>query len=123
MKTVIFDKKGKPSLVIVQHDYLASCRHNIYAGYIEESGVYDFNGTQRGWFDDGVLRDLSGKCVGFVESANGQCHPDFPSIKAPKDLAEIPPPPLKPVSQQRSFSRPDFKKEWADKNPTTLMIP
>lgn len=123
MKNVIFDRKGTPSLVIVKNSYLASCRHNIYAGYIEKDRVHDFNGTQRGWFDDGILRDLSGKCVGFVKSANGKCHPVFPATKAPKNFSELPKPPLKPVSQERPFSRPDFKKEWADKNPTTLMIP
>lgn len=123
MKNVIFDRKGTPSLRIVKRSYLASCRRNIYAGYIEKDRVHDFNGTQRGWFDKGVLRDLSGKCVGFVESANGKCHPVFPSIKTPKSFIELTTPPLKPVSQENPFSRPDFKKEWADKNPTTLMIP
>ena len=78
---------------------------------------------KEGGFDDGVLRDLSGKCVGFVESVNGKSHPVLPSIKIPKSFVELPIPPLKPVSQENLFSRPDFKKEWADKSPTTLMIP
>ncbi len=123
MKNVIFDRKGTPSLRVVKRGYLASCRHNIYAGYIEKDRVHDFNGTQRGWFDDGILRDLNGKCVGFMKSTNGKCHPVFPSIKIPKRFVELPTPPLKPVSQKKFFSRPNFKKEWADKNPSTLMIP
>ena len=123
MENVIFDQTGKPSLRIVENKYLASCNHKIYAGYIEQDRVHDFNGTQRGWFDDGILRDLNGKCVGFMESANGKCHPLFPAIKTPKNFTELPAPPLKPVSQEAVFSRPAFKKEWADKNPKTLMIP
>jgi len=123
MKNVIFDRKGTPSLKIMKKNYLASFKYKIYAGYIEEDRVHDFNGTQRGWFDNGVLRDLSGKCVGFVESANGKSHPVFPSIKKPGSVVELSTPPLKPVSQEHLFSRPDFTKEWADKNPTTLMIP
>ncbi len=122
MKNIIFDRKGAPSLRIVRKSYLASCRHNIYAGYIEKDRVHDFNGTQRGWFDDGILRDLGGKCVGFVASANGKCHPVFPSIKTLKSFVKLTAPPLKPVSQEKPFSRPDFKKEWADKNPSTLMM-
>ncbi len=123
MKDVIFDQQGTPSLRIVRKDYLASCKHNIYAGYIDSNRVHDFNGTQRGWFDNGVLRDLNGKCVGFIKSANGKCHPILPAIKSFKSFVKLPMPPLKPVSQKNSFSRPNFKKEWADKNPTTLMIP
>ena len=123
MEKVIFDRKGTPSLRIVKKSYLVSCRRKIYAGYIEQDRVHDFNGTQRGWFDDGILRDLSGKCVGFMKSANGKCHPALPSIKTSKKFVELPTPPLKPVSQENTFSRPNFKKEWADKNPSTLMIP
>ena len=123
MKNVIFDQKGFPSLRIVEKNYLASCKDNIYAGYIEKDRVHDFNGNQRGWFDKGVLRDLSGKCVGFVKSANGKSHPVFPSIKVSKNFVELSTPPLKPVSLETPFARPNFKKEWADKNPTSLMIP
>ena len=123
MKNVIFDQAGLPSLRIVENDYLASCGSDIYAGYIEKDRVHDFNGNQRGWFDDGVLRDLNGKCVGFVKSANGNSHPDFPRIKTSKNFIELSKPPLKPVSLENLFSRPDFKKEWANKNPTSLMIP
>ena len=121
--TIIFDKKGTPSLEIVKNGYLASYTHKLYAGYIEEDRVHDFNGNQRGWFDNGLLRDLSGKCVGFTSKANGKLHPKFPSITLPKKTIKLSEPPLKPVSQEYPCERPAPQKIWANKNPTTLMIP
>ncbi len=125
LKDVIFDKNGKPSLRIVRDEYLAPCERKFYAGYIEKGRAYDFNGNQRGWLDsDGVLRDLNGRCVGFLSSANGTCHPVFPKTKQPtKDFAALPEPPLKPVSLEDTGFELEPKKEWADKNPVGLMIP
>ena len=123
MSDIIFDRKGTPSLKIASNSYLISCIHNIYAGFIEKDRVHDFNGTQRGWFHDGVLRDLNGKCVGFMETANGKCHPVFPSTRALQNVVEPLNPPLKPGFQEQSFNQPPFQEEWADKDPTTLMIP
>ena len=123
MKKVIFDQKGKASLVIISDKLLFSYVDSIYAGYIDNERVHDFNGSQRGWFSDGILRNLNGECVGFTHNTNGRAHPRLPVIEEEtKQLDKLPTPPLMPVSQA-SFTRPAFKKVWADKNPTTLMIP
>ena len=123
-QNIIFDKKGSPCLKIENDNFLSCFKNRFYAGYIEKNRVHDFNGAQRGWFKSGVLRDLNGKCVGFVLGANGKMHPKFPP---PQKLAirhiELNKPPLKPVSQEYPFGEPKLKKEWADTNPTTLMIP
>ena len=124
MEKIIFDKKGNPSLRIENDNFLSSLTRGFYVGYIEEDRVHDFNGTQRGWFKNGVLRDLSGECVGFVSGANGKFHLKFlPLKRVVKKIFKLAEPPLKPVSQEYPFKKPEFKKEWADKNPTTLMIP
>ena len=120
---MIFDRKGVPSLRLVRDTYLASCKRSIYAGYVEQDKVHDFNGNQRGWLSEGVLRDLHGKCVGFMKSANGKQNPAFPPFKVSRGFAELPKPPLKPASQEQPFFYPVFKKEWADKTPAILMIP
>ena len=124
IQNIIFDKKGSPSLKIEDNNFLSCFKGSFYAGYIEKNRVHDFNGTQRGWFKNGVLRDLNGKCVGFVLGANGRFHPKFPPIKKTiKKPLTLTKPPLKPVSQEYPFKEPKLKQEWADKNPTTLMIP
>lgn len=123
MKKVIFDQNGQASLIIISNNLLFSYVDNIYVGYIENDRVHDFNGSQRGWFNDGFLRNLNGECVGFTLNTNGGVHPNLPVIKEEiKHTGKLPEPPLIPVSQI-PFMQPDFKKVWADKNPTTLMIP
>ena len=123
MKKIIFDRKGHASLLIINNSLLFSCVDSIYAGYIENDRVHDFNGSQRGWFIGGILRNLTGECVGFTRNTNSGEHPSLPVVeKETKQLNELPAPPLMPVSQE-SFMRPVFKKICADKNPTTLMIP
>ena len=124
MKNIIFDQTGTPSLSLVKGKYLFSLGDLVYAGYVEKNKAHDFNGSQRGWFDEGILRDLTGKCVGFVEGAAvNSSQLKFPPTKPVKKIKKLPTPPLMPVSQEKPFHRPAFKTAWSNKKPIDLMIP
>lgn len=36
--------------------------------YLLQEKVYGWNGQHLGWFDSGIMRDLKGKQVGFIQS-------------------------------------------------------
>ena len=127
MKNVIFDKKGNPSLII-KNNYLISCDRNIYAGCIQEDRIYDFNGQQRAWLEEGFLIDLNGQVVGFMEQSlkSDKIHLNLPSIKnLDKNVSPDSPPPLEPALflaqniKDKITLSPNIK--WADTNPSALM--
>lgn len=39
--------------------------------YLHDNAVYGFNGHHFGWFEDGWIRDLHGKCAFFTENTTG----------------------------------------------------
>ena len=51
-----------------EHIYLFSGQP---VAYLSNDAVYAFNGTQLGWFENGWIRDLTGKCVFFTETSTG----------------------------------------------------
>ena len=36
-----------------------------------DDAIYGYNGHQLGWFEEGWIRDLGGRCVFFTENTNG----------------------------------------------------
>ena len=127
MKNVIFDKKGNPSLII-KDNYLISCDRSIYAGCIQEDRIYDFNGQQRAWLEEGLLIDLHGKIVGFTEQSlnSDKIHFDLPSTKSlEKEVLPETPPPLEPTLfftqniKNKTVLSPNIK--WSDTDPSALM--
>jgi len=114
----IFNKKGKAAY------YLDQDKVHIYSwdgkpqAFVEKGAVWSFKQQHLGWYDEGWLRDLSGKCVGFSEAGKGGPNP--PKTKPPsdppadkKDQPEIPDikdlpdrPPRRPVWSE--LSEEDF---------------
>lgn len=39
--------------------------------YLHDDAIYGYNGHQLGWFEEGWIRDLGGRCVFFTENTNG----------------------------------------------------
>lgn len=66
-----YDSHGKPVAYLYddgEHIYLFNGRP---VAYLYDNAVYGFNGHHLGWFEDGWVRDLQGKCVFFTEDATG----------------------------------------------------
>ena len=127
MEKIIFDKKGYPSLII-KDNYLISCDKNIYAGCIQEDRVYDFNGQQRAWLEEGFLIDLHGKIVGFMKQSlnSDKVHFDLPSIKnLEKEVLPETHPPVEPALFFTQNIKDKIKLSsnitWSDTNPSALM--
>ena len=127
MQDVIFDKDGNPSLII-KGNYLISCDRNMYAGCIQENRIYDFNGQQRAWLEEGLLIDLNGKIVGFMEQSlnSDKIHLEFPSTKnLEEEVNPENPPPLEPALFLTHNVKDKIKLssdiKWSNTNPSALM--
>jgi hypothetical protein len=64
----LYDRSGSPTA------YSEDGKHFfLFTGqpvaYFYENTVYGFNGHQFGWFENGWIRDLNGKCVLFSENS------------------------------------------------------
>lgn len=68
------------------------------AGFIVGRAVYDYNGSQRGVFVNGVIRDHAGGVVGHIDRAPGlTIIPAIPSIPPIPPIPEIEP--LRPIPE------------------------
>jgi hypothetical protein len=68
----IFDKQGtaKLWLIIDEARFVDADGNSI--GYLEPDGAcYDYKGKHRGWYYDGIMRDVRGEPAGFSENATG----------------------------------------------------
>lgn len=68
--TDFYDRTGTPIA------YMEDGAHiYFYSGqpvaYLEEDAIYTYRGEQLGWFEDGWVRDRSGRCVAFSEHVLG----------------------------------------------------
>ena len=63
----IFDRNGDANYRILPrgiiHDYSGNC-----IAYIANISIFDYQGTHRAWYEDGVLRDQRGEIVGFTKN-------------------------------------------------------
>ena len=66
----LYDRNGVPTAYSEdgEHIYLFDGQP---VAYFYENTVYGYNGHQLGWFENGWVRDLQGKCVFFSENATG----------------------------------------------------
>ncbi len=67
---ILYDKEGTP-IAYSEDDEHIFLFTGEPAAYFYENAVYGFNGHQLGWFENGWIRDLDGKCVFYTENASG----------------------------------------------------
>lgn len=67
----LYDSHGKPVAYIYEDNVHIYLFNGQPVAYLYGDAVYGFNGHQLGWFEDGWVRDLYGKCVFFTENATG----------------------------------------------------
>lgn len=65
-----YDSHGKPIVYSDNGEDIYTFRGRPVA-YFSDNKVYGFNGHYLGWFENGWIRDKSGRCVFFTENATG----------------------------------------------------
>jgi hypothetical protein len=114
----IYDANGSAKLIILSNGRLVDFSGNSI-GFIKSKHVYDYNGTHRGFFEGGILRDHFGCCVGFTGNATDSPHPFFP-LKYLSPLPCLPSlEPLRPLTELPPL--PSIKNmSWSSYNPLSL---
>jgi hypothetical protein len=114
----IYDRYGNPRLQVFDNGRLVLFNGQS-AGFLYKEHVYDYNGSHRGWYEQGILRDYAGACVGFGEVVKS-IHPLLPlkKLKPLPGLTHLEPlrplralPPLKPLRRMA----------WSRLNPIELL--
>lgn len=98
MQTTLYDKSGQPVAYV---DSLDQNTVYLWNGnpvcYLDgNSKLYGFNGRHLGWFENGILRDLQGYKVGFIQNT---C-PVLTKLEPLKSLKQ-----LKPLKSIKQISR------------------
>ena len=118
LKDTIFDSTGSASLFWTNTGEFIDLRGNCL-GFLDGKAVFDFNGTQRGWFEAGILRDPQSHCVGFVENATSIVVPPLPSVKKVYPPKIKTAPPLRPA-EETGLKKPRPDSEWSEFDPVSL---
>lgn len=117
-ETVINNRRGGPVLRLLNSGEFLTYS-NKYLGFLQNEAVYDYNGAQRAWFENGVLRDLQGNVIGFVNGASDPPAPLFPIARIPR-IPPVPPiPPFRPFTQFQKF-KPFKSMSWSAFDPVTI---
>ena len=108
----IFDKKGKTSYYLDQDKVHIYSWEGEAVAFVEKGAVFSFKKKHLGWYDEGWLRDLDGKCIGCTEPGKGGPNP--PRAKHPAEPpAEKKEPPEKPEITETP-ERPVRKPMWSE---------
>ena len=113
---VIWDRKGRPILRILDGDWLVDFE-NTTRGWRVGDNVYDRQGRHVGWFIGGFLRDRVGRILGFSNVLWRGPHPGLPGRK-PVPGKKPPKKPQRPEALSgakilESIGRPYFQANWS----------
>ena len=117
-KSVIYDKQGKPRLFFSNKNDLITFR-GTFVGFLKGDALYDYNGVQRGWFENGAMRDMRGNFVGFTTDMSDDFHPLLPLKKLLPISPMVPLAPLRPLTQLKKL-KPLKTLYWSQKDPVSL---
>ncbi|MFQ2194458.1 4-fold beta flower protein [Aeromonas jandaei] len=94
-----YSKSGSPIAYTEdgQHIYLFS---GAPVAHLDGDAVYSFSGNHIGWFEDGWVRDLKGKCVFYTASATGGPVKPVKKVKPVKSVKRVKP--IKGVKKVKS---------------------
>ena len=107
----LYDRHGTPTAYSEEGEHIYLFTGQPVA-YFYDNTVYGFNGHQFGWFENGWIRDLHGKCVFFTDDARGS-GPVKPvkKVKPVKSVKRVKP--VKSVKQVRKV-RPVTSLNWSE---------
>jgi hypothetical protein len=116
--SVIYDQGGQSRLMVLPDGRLVDFGGRSI-GFLDSSNAYNYKGRHCGWYEDGILRDNSGDCVGFGDLVTDTMHPPLPSkkVKPIHSLVEVEP--LRPEIKI-SPPKPVKKIDWSKSTPISL---
>ena len=108
---ILYDKYGEP-FAYSEDDVYIYLFNGQPVAYFYNDTVYGFNGHQFGWFVNGWVRDLQGKCVFFTEYTTGP-GPVKPvkKVRPIKSVKRVKP--VRQVKQVRK-ARPVSSLNWSE---------
>ncbi len=111
MELTFYDKSGRPVAYAEDETHIYLFDGEPVA-YIDGDSIYAYSGKHLGWFEDGWVRDHSGKCVFFTEisSGSGPIKP-IKRIKTIKYARRIQP--IKGIRQIRPI-KPIRQLSWSE---------
>jgi hypothetical protein len=81
----VYDRRGRPQIIVDENRFLDKSGTETL-GWRNGVNTYGIDGSDAGWFENGVLWDKRNHCVGFVAEATG----DMPSRPDPVDPPPMP---------------------------------
>ena len=115
----IFDKQGTAKLWLISNEARFVDADGNSIGYLEsDGGCYDYKGKHRGWYYDGIMRDVKGEPAGFSENSSGPS-PVLPITRgATAPFAQS----IAPVKPRNGYSslRPRESRKWSLLDPVTM---
>ncbi|MFW3510003.1 4-fold beta flower protein [Staphylococcus caprae] len=66
----LYDKKGKPIVYIENNEDIYLFKGQP-VDYLDNNEIFEFNEFHIGWFENGWIRDLDGRCVLYTKYAHG----------------------------------------------------
>ncbi|OGH92579.1 MAG: hypothetical protein A2563_02795 [Candidatus Magasanikbacteria bacterium RIFOXYD1_FULL_40_23] len=117
---VIYNRYGTPMLRLLEDGRLVSFTGKSI-GFIKESNLFNYSGEYCGWFENGIMRDQNGHCVGFGENASDFPAPFFPfkQFKPFPGFVEFEP--FRPFTGFIPF-KPLKTFSWSEKDPISLFF-
>lgn len=110
MSNIFYSKSGTPVAYIEDGCHIFRFSGEC-VGYIFEDSIFSFSGRHLGFFKDGWIRDINGKCVLFIRNAkNGpeRRRKDIGRIKNQKSKIPIKKP------REKQPKKLEIKQEWSE---------
>ena len=118
MSVIFCDKTGRAVFWIAEDNLRLIDQRGKTHGYIDGQPIFGLDGSHKGWYFDGLLRDLDGRVVAFwSELRSAPTCPTLPLVHQPT--------PITPISEaaptQRMFDvthiTPQLHIDWSPINP------
>jgi hypothetical protein len=112
MELVFYDRTGRAVAYSSDGKHIFTFDGSPVA-YLDRGSVYSYSGSHMGWFVDGWVRDDSGHCVFFTQTARGGPVKPVKAVKPVKGVKSVKP--VKGVKQVRPV-KPVNSLSWSDQS-------
>jgi hypothetical protein len=117
---VIYNRYGEPVLRLLANSRIVGFDGKSY-GFFDGVHLYNYKGQHVGWYEDGVMRDHDGACVGFGEAPSDFPRPFLPFKQYKPFPAFVEFEPFRPFKTFAPF-KPIKKFGWSEIEPMGLFI-
>ena len=109
-ETTFYDQKGSPIAYTQDGTHIYTFSGKPVA-YLHGNSVYSYDGNHLGWFENGWIRDNSGNCVFYTNSAKGGPVKPVKSVKPIKSVKSI-----RPIKSVKSIApvKSVFTLSWSN---------